>query len=49
MSAVPPTETTGINTSIDIREGQKIVVGKTGTGSSGDALILVVTAKVTDY
>jgi hypothetical protein len=36
-----------ISTGICVREGQKIVVGKTGTGGS-DALILVVSAKVVD-
>jgi hypothetical protein len=36
-----------ISTGISVREGQKIVVGKTGMGGS-DALILVVTAKVVD-
>jgi hypothetical protein len=36
-----------IVTGISVREGQKIVVGKTGMGGS-DALILVVTAKVVD-
>ena len=38
---------TGLTSNIDIHEGQKIVVGKTGMGGS-DALILVVTAKVVD-
>jgi type II secretory pathway component GspD/PulD (secretin) len=36
----------GFNTDLDVREGQKVVVGKTGMGP--DALILVVTAKVVD-
>jgi hypothetical protein len=36
-----------IATGISVREGQKIVVGKTGMGGS-DALILVVSAKVVD-
>ncbi len=39
---------TYINTDLDLREGQKVVVGKAGMGSSGDALILVITAKVVD-
>jgi hypothetical protein len=39
---------TGINTDLDVREGQKVVVGKTGVGNSGDALILVVTAKIVE-
>lgn len=38
----------GFTTDIDIREGQKVVVGKAGIGSTGEALILVVTAKVVD-
>ena len=38
----------GFNTDLDVREGQKVVVGKTGIGSSSEALILVVTAKVVD-
>jgi hypothetical protein len=38
---------TGINTDVDVREGQKFVVGKTGMGGA-DALILVLTAKVVD-
>jgi hypothetical protein len=38
---------TGISTDVDVREGQKFVVGKTGMGG-GDALILVVMAKVVD-
>ncbi len=37
---------TGINTDLDVREGQKVVVGKTGMGN--EALILVVTAKVVE-
>jgi len=35
----------GINTDIDIREGQKVVVGKSSYGAE-DAFILVVTAKI---
>jgi hypothetical protein len=33
---------------LDLREGQKVVVGKTGAGDGGDALILILTAKVVD-
>jgi Bacterial type II/III secretion system short domain len=36
----------GINTEISVREGQKVVVGKSNMGSPGQALILVVTAKI---
>jgi hypothetical protein len=38
----------GISTDIDVREGQKVVVGKANVDDSGNALILVVTAKVVD-
>lgn len=37
----------GISTSVDIREGQKVVIGKTASGSDS-AIIAVVTAKVVD-
>lgn len=39
---------TGFNTDIDVREGQKVVVGKANIDSSNDAMIAVVTAKVAD-
>ena len=35
-----------LNTSINVREGQKVVVGKASFGDTNDALILVVTAMV---
>jgi hypothetical protein len=35
-----------IRTDIDVREGQKVVVGKANIGPEKGALILVVTAKV---
>ena len=38
----------GINTDIDVGEGQKVVVGKSSIDGTGDALILVVTAKVVE-
>ena len=38
----------GFNADLDVREGQKVVVGKTGIGSSTEALILVVMAKVVE-
>ncbi len=38
----------GINTDLDVREGQKVVVGKTNMDSSDRALIVVVTAKVVE-
>ena len=37
-----------ISTSIDVREGQKVVVGKANIDSSDNALVLVLTAKVVD-
>jgi hypothetical protein len=36
----------GIGTNLDAAEGQKVVVGKSNTSGTDDALILVVTAKV---
>jgi hypothetical protein len=40
---------TGIETSVDVREGQKVVVGKANmAGAADQALILVLTAKVLD-
>jgi hypothetical protein len=39
---------TGILTDIDVREGQKVVVGKATVDGSNNALFLVVTAKVLD-
>jgi hypothetical protein len=36
----------GINTNIDVREGQKTVVGKSNITGTDDAIILVVTPKV---
>jgi hypothetical protein len=37
----------GVNTSVDVREGQKVVIGKTALGADS-AVIVVVTAKVVD-
>ena len=39
---------TGINTDIDVREGQKVVVGKATVDSSNNALFLVLTARVVE-
>jgi type II/III secretion system protein len=39
---------TGINTDLDVREGQKVVVGKATIEGSNSALFLVLTAKVVD-
>jgi hypothetical protein len=41
-------EELGINTTIDVREGQKVVVGKSRIGSTNRAVILVLSAKVVD-
>jgi hypothetical protein len=37
-----------IDTDLDIREGQKTVVGKSSVSSSGDALILVIVPKLVE-
>jgi hypothetical protein len=36
----------GFGTNVDVREGQKVVVGKAAVGGTNTALILVITAKV---
>ena len=41
-------ETTGLNTDISMREGDPVVVGTLNIGPSGDAIILVVSAKRTN-
>lgn len=38
----------GLSTDVDIREGQTVVVGKSGVGEAGNAIILVLSAKVVD-
>jgi len=38
----------GVNTEITVREGQRVVVGKSNIGAPDQALILVVTAKVAE-
>jgi hypothetical protein len=45
---VPGGDDAGIMTEISVREGQKVVVGKSNLGTPDQALILVVTAKVTE-
>lgn len=42
------TSQVGVDTGIDIREGQKVVVGKANFGNSDNALILVLTAKLVE-
>jgi len=37
-----------IQTQIDVREGQRVVVGKANVNASDGAMVLVVTAKVVD-
>jgi hypothetical protein len=39
---------TGLNTDVDIREGQKVVVGKANMDGSDSASIVILTAKVVD-
>ncbi len=41
-------KTTGVSTDVDIRDGQKVVVGKSDMNSGDSPLILVVTAKVVE-
>jgi hypothetical protein len=41
-------KTTGVTTDIDIRDGQKVVVGKSDVNNGESPLILVVTAKVVE-
>jgi hypothetical protein len=38
----------GISADLDVKEGQKVVVGKTGIGGSDRAVVFVLTAKVVD-
>ena len=38
----------GIKTDLDVREGQKVVVGKSSLDTTGQALFLVVSAKILD-
>ncbi|MCC6859218.1 MAG: hypothetical protein IT158_11680, partial [Bryobacterales bacterium] len=36
----------GITTDVDLREGQKVVIGKANADAAGSALVLVLTARV---
>ena len=45
---VPGPLNASISTEITVREGQKVVVGKSNMGGTDQALIMVMTAKVTD-
>lgn len=40
-------ENTGVNTDISMREGEAVVVGTLNSGPSGDAIVLVISAKRT--
>ena len=40
-------ESTGLNTDISMREGEPVIVGTLNVGPSGDAIILVMTARRT--
>jgi hypothetical protein len=44
----PEYKTTGVSTDIDIRDGQKVVVGKSDMNNGESPLILVVTAKIVE-
>jgi hypothetical protein len=44
----PEYKTTGLSTDVDIRDGQKVVVGKSDLNNGESPLILVVTAKVVE-
>lgn len=46
--ALGPPVSVGIGTDVDVREGQKVVVGKANIDNSENALILVLTAKAVD-
>lgn len=49
-AVAPPTfnyESTGLSTDISMREGEPVIVGTLNAGPSGDAIILVVSAKRT--
>ncbi len=45
MATVVNYESTGLNTDISMREGEPVVVGTLHVGPSGDAIILVMSAK----
>ena len=48
MAPIITYESTGLNTDISIREGEPVVVGTLNIGPSGDAIILVMSAKRTN-
>jgi hypothetical protein len=48
MAPIINYESTGLNTDISMREGEAVVVGTLNVGPSGDAIILVMSAKRTN-
>jgi hypothetical protein len=46
LKGLPPHGEAQISTSVDVGEGQKVVVGKANMDSADNALILVLTAQV---
>jgi len=48
MAPIINYESTGLNTDISMREGEAVVVGTLNIGPSGDAIILVMSAKSTN-
>jgi hypothetical protein len=48
MAPIINYESTGLNTDISMREGEPVVVGTLNIGPSGDAIILVMSAKRTN-
>jgi hypothetical protein len=48
MAPIINYESTGLNTDISMREGEPVVVGTLNIGPSGDAIILVISAKRTN-
>ena len=48
LTKKPEFTTAGFNADIDVREGQKIVVGKSNFDGADGTFFLIVTAKVVD-
>ena len=48
MAPIINYESTGLNTDISMREGEPVIVGTLNVGPSGDAIILVMSAKRTN-
>jgi hypothetical protein len=47
-AAQQPASTFDISATVDVRDGQAVIVGKSGTGQPGNAIILVLSAKIID-